>query len=140
MIPIRLFKKGSLKCNGVIKGIKIRINTSCATLRSSLLGLALAARSRSSVCSALDFGRRVPQFLSWPFAGCVTQECYTFVLRSPSIQYSSVCISVSRDNVLWKANLSSSPLKMDRLLASSCHVTDRVHQKQPTNRMALHCN
>lgn len=42
------------------------------------------------------------------------------VLLSPSIQYSSVCISVSRDTVLWKANLSSSPLKIDRLLASSC--------------------
>lgn len=42
------------------------------------------------------------------------------VLLSPSSQYSSVCISVSRDTVLWKANLSSSPLKMDRLLASSC--------------------
>lgn len=43
-----------------------------------------------------------------------------FKLLSPSSQYSSVCISVRRDTVLWKANLSSSPLKMDRLLASSC--------------------
>lgn len=41
------------------------------------------------------------------------------VLLSPSVQYSSVCICVSRDTVLWKANLSSSPLKIDRLLASS---------------------
>lgn len=48
---------------------------------------------------------------------------YDFVLLSPSIQYSSVCISVRRDTVLWKAKRSSSPLKMDRLLASSCLTT-----------------
>lgn len=52
------------------------------------------------------------------------------VLLSPSIQYSSVCISVSRDTVLWKANLSSSPLKIDRLLASSCFMHKFTQQKK----------
>jgi len=40
-------------------------------------------------------------------------------LRSPATQYSSVCISVSRETVLWKANTSSSPVKIARELPES---------------------
>ncbi|KAG9336224.1 hypothetical protein JZ751_002571 [Albula glossodonta] len=42
------------------------------------------------------------------------------VLLSPSVQYFSVCISESRDTVLWKAKTSSSPLKMESPPAESC--------------------
>jgi len=66
----------------------------------------------------------------------VAQRGYTWdvALRSPSNQYFSDCISVRRDTVLWKANISSSPLKMDRLLASSCPTAGRtVNQPSETS-------
>lgn len=43
-------------------------------------------------------------------------------LRSPATQYSSVCISVRRDTVLWKANTSSSPVKIAREPDASCCI------------------
>lgn len=111
--------------NKVIKGLKSSINILCTTLAhvqsSRPVGFVLDKMSRSSVQSGLVLADIV-YGVCWlcnvvDFSKCYTCDC---VLLSPSSQYSSDCISVRRDTVLWKANLSSSPLKMDRLLASSC--------------------
>lgn len=41
------------------------------------------------------------------------------MLRSPSIQYDSVCISISLETVLWKAKISSSAVNRVKCSAAS---------------------
>lgn len=131
------------------KGLKISINILCATLAhilsSSPTGFVLDEMSRrSSVQSGLLFFFFGRVQVLWSMLvvqhGRLFPKCYAcgFKLLSPSSQYSSVCISVSRDTVLWKANLSSSPLKMARLLASSCrkHTLKAEYAETCINRFS----
>lgn len=46
--------------------------------------------------------------------------CLLLLLRSPSFQYCSVCISISLETVLWKAKISSSAVNKVRRSAASC--------------------
>lgn len=52
-----------------------------------------------------------------------------FLLLSPSFQYCSVCISVSRETVRWKAKTSSSPVNMESPLAESYINVQKQHNR-----------
>lgn len=65
-------------------------------------------------------------FTSWWFHSAFN---YVFLLLSPSFQYCSVCISVSRERVRWKAKISSSPVNMESPLAESYINTQKQYHR-----------
>lgn len=111
----QIILKRFIKCNKVIKGLKIWINIVCTTLWSSLLGSAVAVVSRSSVRSVLCLAeRRTLCFLEFCWL-CNTGR----LLRALHLR---LCAPVSLQPVLLRLHLGESgqrPLEGEPLLFST---------------------